>query len=230
MLGVYDYTVILTYLSTISGVTGIIVTMTGIGHPYLGTVFLMLSGMMDAFDGKVARTKSNRSEFEKDFGVQIDSMSDLICFGVLPVAIGLAQLRVSGIFTELVRRRDYEGRLWVVVLLITVAIFYSLAALIRLAYFNATVKERNAVKEETGIEYFAGLPVTSAALVFPLTLIAHYFTRADLTVFYFFIMLLMAMLFVCNVRVRKPGNKGLVIIFVIGIAELAATLFIRFAD
>ena len=43
MVGVYDYTVILTYLSTVSGAIGIIITMTGIGHPYGGTLFLMIS-------------------------------------------------------------------------------------------------------------------------------------------------------------------------------------------
>ena len=120
MIGVYDYTVILTYLSIISGVVGIIVTMTGIGHPYFGTLFLMVSGILDAFDGRVARTKKNRSDFERKFGVQIDSLSDLICFGVLPAAIGLALLRVSGIFTEIVRRKDYEGSIWMIIILLAI--------------------------------------------------------------------------------------------------------------
>ncbi len=57
MIGVYDYTVILTYLSLLSGVTGMIIAMTGFGHPYLGMFCMMLSGLFDAFDGKVARTK-----------------------------------------------------------------------------------------------------------------------------------------------------------------------------
>ena len=57
MIGVYDYTVILTYLSTCSGLLGIIFTMTEVGHPYCGTLFLMISGLLDGFDGKVARTK-----------------------------------------------------------------------------------------------------------------------------------------------------------------------------
>ena len=94
----------------ISGVIGIIVTMTGIGHPYVGTMFLMASGLFDAFDGRVARTKKDRKETEIKFGVQIDSLSDLICFGVLPMAIGVSLLRVSGIFTEIVRRRVSTAR------------------------------------------------------------------------------------------------------------------------
>lgn len=90
MIGVYDYTVILTYLSLISGVLGIIIAVTGVGHPEIGIFFLMLSGILDAFNGRVARTKKNRTEIEKNFGVQIDSLADLICFGVLHVSIGLA--------------------------------------------------------------------------------------------------------------------------------------------
>ena len=133
MIGVYDYTVILTYLSLISGVLGFIITVTGVGHPDIGIFFLMVSGIMDAFDGKVARTKKNRTEMAVNFGIQIDSLADLICFGILPVSIGLAQLRISGIFTEIVRRRDYEGRYSVLIIFLVIALFYVLAALIRLA-------------------------------------------------------------------------------------------------
>ena len=69
MIGFYDYTVILTYLSLLSGVMGIIVCLHGIGHPFIGVFFLMLSGLCDTFDGKVARTKKNRTDQMKKFGV-----------------------------------------------------------------------------------------------------------------------------------------------------------------
>ena len=48
----------------------------------------MLAGLLDAFDGRIARTKANRTDAEKRFGIQIDSLNDLVCFGVLPAAIG----------------------------------------------------------------------------------------------------------------------------------------------
>ena len=69
MIGVYDYTVVLTYMSLISGVMGIIISVTGVGHPEIGIFFLMLSGVLDTFDGRVARTKKDRTEFEKNFGL-----------------------------------------------------------------------------------------------------------------------------------------------------------------
>lgn len=231
MIGVYDYTVITTYLSLISGVTGIIISMTGVGHPDLGIFFLMACGILDAFDGKIARTKKDRSEFEKNFGIQIDSLADLVCFGVLPASIGLAQLRINGRFTELVSRRNYEGNFLILILLLTIAIFYVLAALIRLAYFNATSDIREEEAAETGVTYYIGLPVTSSALIFPLVMAAHFFTKWDFTVLYFIVMLFNAILFVLNIKVRKPGKIGLTIIILIGILELVTNLiaFFKFA-
>ena len=103
MIGVYDYTVILTYLSLVSGVVGIIVTVTGVGHPDIGIFFLMTSGILDAFDGRVARTKKDRTPEQKAYGIQIDSLSDLVAFGVLPPCVGTAMLRLSTRLTDIPR-------------------------------------------------------------------------------------------------------------------------------
>lgn len=230
MIGVYDYTVILTYLSTLSGVVGIIITMTGIGHPYCGTLFLMLSGLLDGFDGKVARTKKDRTEMEKEFGIQIDSLSDLICFGVLPASIGMAQLRVSGILTDIGRKAARPDHYSMVLLLISIAAFYVLAALIRLAYFNSTTEERAEEARIKGKSYFTGLPVTTAALIFPLTLVIHWFIRADLTIFYFWLMLIVAIMFVANIKVPKPNKKQFAAILCIGFVELIGVLLILFYE
>ena len=88
MLGFYDYTVLLTYLSLVSSTTGIIVSLSGAGHPYIGAMFLLFCGLCDAFDGKVARMKKDRTKMQCNYGIQIDSLSDLVAFGVLPASIG----------------------------------------------------------------------------------------------------------------------------------------------
>ena len=228
MIGVYDYTVILTYLSLISGVFGIIFTVTGTGHPLLGTFFLLVSGILDAFDGKVARLKKNRTDFEKNFGIQIDSLTDLICFGVLPVSIGIAQLRISGIFIEIVKRKDYEGPWGILVMLLVISVFYIMAAMTRLAYFNSTVADREAERKASGKTYFVGVPVTTAALVFPLIMVIHLFGKWDLTIVYFLMMLIVAIAFVANIKVRKPGKAGLIVMICIGLAEFIACIMAFF--
>ena len=85
MIGFYDYTVIMTYLSLLCSVFGI--TQAIDGRFRTAIVCLALSGLCDMLDGKIARTKKNRSNDQKLFGVQIDSLCDVICFGIFPVII-----------------------------------------------------------------------------------------------------------------------------------------------
>lgn len=173
MIGFYDYTVILTYLSLLSGTTGIMLCLNGVGHPYLGMFFLLFSGLCDTFDGKVARSKKNRTEQMKKFGIQIDSLSDLVAFGVLPACIGISLLRyaihipgLSG-FTCYILSNYQKPATYI---LTFVAVLYVLAAMIRLAYFNV-MEEEDQNRDESGAKIYTGLPVTSAALIFPAVLI-----------------------------------------------------------
>lgn len=68
MLGVYDYTVVLTYVSLMVSIGGMMFAVNG--HLHLGVMCLAISGLCDMFDGKIARTKKNRTEVEKRFGIQ----------------------------------------------------------------------------------------------------------------------------------------------------------------
>ena len=56
MIGYFNYTMLLTYMSLASAGLGIVITLT-FGNPYVGMFFLLFSGLCDAFDGKVARIK-----------------------------------------------------------------------------------------------------------------------------------------------------------------------------
>lgn len=220
MLGFYDYTVWLTYLSLISAGTGIMVSLNGTGHPYLGVFFLLVCGLCDAFDGKVARSKKNRTKMEKSFGVQIDSLSDLVAFGVLPACIGNAMIRVLPTLPEAVRLHSANKMMEFpyIILCYGIMLFYMLAALIRLAYFNVTEEERQ--KTEDGVrKYYEGLPVTSAALIFPTMLLLQYLIPMDITPFYFGVMILTAFAFVSKLAIRKPGMKMILGMIAIGAVE-----------
>ena len=221
MIGVFDYTVWLTYLSLISAVLGIVVSLQQAGHPYIGVFFLLFCGLCDAFDGKVARTKGNRTAFEKKFGIQIDSLSDLVAFGVLPACIGNAMVRVCPSISEVpVFRR--EGRLTFPgeVFLYVIPALYVLAALIRLAYFNEA-------EDGEARKYYVGLPVTSAALLFPTVLLLQYLIPEDITLIYFGVMLLAAVLFLGKIRVKKPGLGGILAMIGIGVLEFGILLWRR---
>lgn len=228
MIGFYNYTVWLTYLSLLSAMMGIIVALNGTGHPFLGMFFLLVSGLCDTFDGTVARTKQNRTDAEKSYGIQIDSLSDLIAFGALPACIGVAMLRVSPRLPEIPNIRAenrFEGPFSI--LIYAILLFYVLAALIRLAYFNVAEEERQ--KNEGGARtYYEGLPVTSAALIFPTILLIQQLTPFDITPVYFGAMFLTAIAFIVRFRVKKPKFKEILLMVLIGAVEFAILLFFWF--
>ena len=128
MLGVYDYTVVLTYVSVLISMGGMLFSLNGC--PKMAVVCLAVSGFCEMFDGKIARTKKNRTEVEKRFGIQIDSLADIICFGVAPslIAYRMGMNHIVGI---------------------AILMFYVLAGLIRLAWFNA-VSYTHLFRKQTG--------------------------------------------------------------------------------
>lgn len=228
MIGFYNYTVWLTYLSLLSAMMGIIVALNGTGHPFLGMFFLLVSGLCDTFDGTVARTKQNRTDSEKSYGIQIDSLSDLIAFGALPACIGVAMLRVSPRLPEIPNIRAenrFEGPFSI--LIYAILLFYVLAALIRLAYFNVA-EEEHQKKEDGARTYYEGLPVTSAALIFPTVLLIQQLTPFDITPVYFGAMFLTAIAFIVRFRVKKPKFKEILLMVLIGAVEFAILLFFWF--
>ena len=224
MIGYYDYTVILTYLSLLSSTTGIVVALAGPGHPYIGSFFLLLSGLCDAFDGKVARTKKTRTPEEKAFGIQIDSLSDLVAFGVLPTCIGTALIRTSPMIQAALADPAAPEQIKVGRFLIhAVLVLYALAAMIRLAYYNVTEEKRQ--QTDSGVRsHYLGLPVTSAALIFPLVLLLQYVTRADITLAYIGAALLVGALFLTPFRLKKPGLRGILIMVGLGAVEFLLML------
>ncbi len=202
MIGVYDYTVIATYLSLLLGLGGIYAAAQA--KPLSAMLCLMLSGLLDAFDGRIARTKKNRTETEKRFGIQIDSLNDLVCFGVLPAAIGWS----TGC-----------GGLW---FLATMS-FFVLCALIRLAYFNVMEEER---QEQTDAlrHCYLGVPVTASAFVMPLFYLLALYLELDHAVFYAAGTFLLGVLYITPLHVRKPKLGGILAMAVLGLAELLALI------
>ena len=85
MIGFYNASVILTYLGVVSAVFGMSQAFNG--NFKIAILCLMISGLTDMYDGTIAKM-IKRSEDAKKFGIEIDSLCDLVCFGVYPVVIG----------------------------------------------------------------------------------------------------------------------------------------------
>ena len=205
MIGFYNYTVILTYISLVISSVGIGFAATG--DPFTALFCLMASGVCDMFDGMIARTRKKSTDEEKRFGIQLDSLCDIVCFGVLPAAVGISL--AEGQSTVLKVASWALGAL------------YILCALIRLAYFNVTEETRQATEGGRRKSYL-GVPVTTAAMVFPLMYALSLLLPGYLGLWiYPAFVLITALSFITPVRVPKSHGKGLAVMGLIGLAEAA---------
>ena len=199
LIGYYTKSVILTYLSVISAIIGTYIALIE-NEPKYALLLLIISGLCDAFDGKVART-CKRTEQEKQFGVELDSLADLIAFIMFPIII-FYSLGLHSIIN------------------VIIFILFALGGVIRLAYFN-TIADQNAP-----VKYYSGLPVTSTAIIFPVFyLLTILLTTNTFNTIYTIVMLITSILFVLNFKIKKPKTKEL-IIFLIGGLVLGLTLII----
>lgn len=206
-IGYYGYWVVLTYLSVLSAVVGIFFAFNG--NLLISVICLMISGLCDTFDGWVA-SKKDMDNLQVNYGIQIDAMADLISFGVLPATMlfSLGQ--------------NYDGLAGIVVIIIPG--IYVLAALIRLAYFNAT---KAAQKGDNTREYFEGLPTTSVALFTPIVLSVCNVFQVPFFPVFSAMLAVVSVLFVLRTKVPKPRMKEQIILCLVGLIILIALHIIR---
>ena len=116
----------------------------------LAVICIFISAILDAFDGKVARLLGQSSQF----GAELDSLSDLVCFGVAPSVI---------LFLSTMYR--FGGLGW------SVCMFFTVCCALRLARFNAT-QIANVPQPDWAKKYFTGVPAPAGAILalFPLIL------------------------------------------------------------
>lgn len=181
LVGFYNYTVILTYMGMIVAFYGILNALCG---NYLYSIFcLMAAGVCDAFDGKIAATR-DRNEYEKHFGIQIDSLCDLISFGAHPAIFVYC---ITG------------GKPYVAV----IACLYLLCALIRLGFYNVHEFERQKTTEERRHIYL-GVPVTVVAGLLPLIYMIYSLSAGIKDMIFPIILLVLAIGFISGIEIKKP--------------------------
>ncbi|MEK3890648.1 CDP-diacylglycerol--serine O-phosphatidyltransferase [Bacillus sp. FSL K6-3431] len=139
------------------------------GQLHLSVVFIFIAALADRFDGMAAR----KLQIESDLGKQLDSMSDIVSFGVAP-----ALLLYQGILFLF----GFPG--------VFFTIFYIACGAFRLARFN--------VSESNG--YFTGLPITSAGCLLTLSyLFVPYFPSYS----FIFIILTLSLMMISTFTLKK---------------------------
>lgn len=116
-----------------------------VGKFNISAALIVIAAFMDGVDGRLARLLNSTSEF----GAQLDSLADLVSFGVSP-AITMYLWSLINI--------PYKGVGW------TIVLFYITCSALRLARFNVQLddgdNEEEAKKART---FFTGVPMPSAA-------------------------------------------------------------------
>lgn len=129
-----DKGIIPSILTIINAFFGLLAIINSIEEEYsTAAVFLIIAVLADFLDGKIARKLKKTT----DFGKELDSLADIISFGVAPCvfAYTIGNIEAMSIFVMLI---------------------FLACGMIRLARFNIT-----------NYEYFVGMPITMNGLIIP---------------------------------------------------------------
>lgn len=191
LVGVYNLPAMVTMTGLVCGVAACLLAIQGL--PELAIVALIWAGIFDLFDGMVAR-RTIMTDQEAAFGIQIDSLVDMVSFGIAPVIIAV-NFGLNGFFG------------------VIAAVLYSCAAAQRLAFFNVLQEE-----SETGQSFYKGLPVTFSALIFGIAFSASAMMNdVNFSRFLTLVFLLVAFLFVFPAKVPKPSGKVYIVMPILAV-------------
>lgn len=182
IIGKWNKSVIATYL-------GLAISVVGLALAFVSEIkyamsCLMIAGICDLFDGKIARS-CKRTKEEELFGVELDSMADVANFVVVPIGIFLGTGRINPA--------------WLILY-----VFFAICGVARLSYFNMSAK-----KNEYKIEYYQGLPVTYTALILPITYLFDLcFSDSLIRLVFPFSLWMIGVLNVLDINIAKPRGKA----------------------
>ena len=208
---IYPLPCLFTIASLLSGFYAIISSING--NFFNAAVAIIIAGVFDGLDGRVARLTKTTSIF----GMEFDSLSDLVSFGVAPALLAyLWALEPFGRYGWLA------------------AFLYVATTALRLARFNSLSLDK-APKD------FVGLPCPAAAGMIATTVLFSRYLGATETVKHVSIVLLvylLSYLMVSNIRYvsfKHPAAKrkktfqvtvGMVLLLILVAAEPPVTLFV----
>ena len=209
--GVYLLPNLLTSASLFGGFYSIVASLDG--NYQIAAIAIFVSAIFDCLDGRIARLTGTTSKF----GVEYDSLSDLVAFGLAPGIL---------IFTWALRGFGRYG--WLA------AFLYVVCATLRLARFNVQITTVESKR-------FNGLPVPAAAAFVASTVLLFFYLHHGETTRHIIVLLqvyILAFLMVSNVKFysfkelnlkrRMPFSLlvALILIFIVVAAEPQLMLFL----
>ena len=161
------------------------------------------------FDGKIARAMKNRTKEMEIFGIQIDSLCDMVCFGVTPVIISY-QMGLNSVWG------------------IAIEILFVLCGVIRLAYFNVLEELKHTNPETDQAKGYRGLPITTITIIYPIVYLFHPLVSHETFLLFLAIMhIVVAFLYVLDFKLKKPGNSVIAAMMVLVTAVMVCILFVE---
>lgn len=182
IIGQYRVCDIITMLGTLFAIIGIILSLKG--HFHLATLLMIGCAICDSVDGYFAR-KRNNTEFESTYGAELDSLSDMISFGVFP-AIFVYKISYYSIAKYIIP-------------------IFILSGLIRLTYFNSLHITK---KDEKG--YFRGVPITVSAFLLPILYVFTFFNYKLYSSLIIVALIALSILYVTNIKIKKPNISTMI--------------------
>jgi len=154
MLRDYRAADLLTLANAASGMAAVLIIMSYLTSPdpwrvYLSLALVLAALFFDISDGRVARRRNEHSLF----GQELDSLADIVSFGVAPAALGYGL--------------GLHGGLDVIVL-----VFFVACGISRLARYNVTAGQ---LSDSAGkVKYFEGTPIPSSLILVALMAASFY--------------------------------------------------------
>ena len=196
VIGEWNRSVWMSYAGVAASCIGIYFAAVEHNFPY-AVICLIVAGLCDMLDGFVARTMKKRTATAKRFGIELDSVADVMDFIALPVVI-IASMGVN---------------IFETIPLIVFAVF----GLERLAHFNTT-----AANADKPVKFYHGLPVTFTALIFPLCFLCFaLIVPSVLKEMLLITVSIIGILNVLDIHVYKPKPWTYGIFFVLAVAVTA---------
>lgn len=132
----------------------------------IASALILIAAVLDAVDGRLARMLDASSKF----GAELDSLSDLVSFGVAPALV---------MYLWALHEVPYKGVGWSIVL------FFIACSAIRLARFNSNLTDEEDSAKPKSIVFFTGVPMPAGGVLAMLPMLLTFELLDDIFSYWF---------------------------------------------